>query len=450
MSYLPAPPAPPTRRALLRGALGLGAAATLSACGGTGPAPRTSGDVTLGLWTHDPGYEAFFEKGIPAADRAGDFRYHLKATRAGAPDIVTKLLAQAVAGRGTPDLVGFEIASFPRMLRGDIAERLLHDFTPDIEAVPGLKDDLLPARTAPFGKDGRVYAFDSDTPMVVYFHRQDLFEEYGLPADPATWEEFAEAGARVHRDHGASMCVVSTVGSDPAQVVQSFQMLLYQRGGAFFDADGRLVLDSPEAEEVLRFLCEGLRSGFVVEVSDYYGAGMQTALKRGRVIGLPMAIWYKNYGLVTNVPEQKGRWRVRALPRFAGGGGVTAALGGTGFGVVKDKANTRAATEFLFRTWLTHEGQVRRFTETGYLPTRRSVYQDPRLGAYEDEFCGGQRLFGLYRSLLPDVPPFHQSPDQSILYDVLGGNLLRAYHGDLSPRQALKQTAADFRDQAGR
>jgi multiple sugar transport system substrate-binding protein/arabinosaccharide transport system substrate-binding protein len=129
---------------------------------------------------------------------------------------------------------------------------------------------------------------------------------------------------------------------------------------------------------------------------------------------------------------------------------VTAALGGTGFGVVKDKANTRAATEFLFKTWLTHDGQVRRFTETGYLPTRRSVYEDPRLGAYEDEFCGGQRLFGLYRSLLPDVPPFHQSPDQSILYDVLGGNLLRAYHGDLSPRQALKQTAADFRDQAGR
>ncbi|CAL9291321.1 ABC transporter substrate-binding protein [Streptomyces sp. SudanB52_2052] len=446
----PPPPSPPTRRALLRGTLGLGTTAALAACGGDSTAPRTSGDVTLSLWTHDPGYEAFFAKGVPEADRATDFRYHLKVTRAGAPDIVTKLLAQAVAGRGTPDLVGFEIASFPRMLRGDIAERLLYDFTPDIEAVPGLKDDLLPARTAPFSKDGRVYAFDSDTPMVVYFYRHDLFEKYGLPEDVATWEEFAEAGARTHRDHGASMCVVSTVGSDPAQVVQSFQMLLYQRGGTFFDAAGNLLLDSPEAEEVLRFLCDGLRSGFVVEVSDYYGAGMQTALKRGRVIGLPMAIWYKNYGLVTNVPEQKGKWRVRALPRFGNGGGVTAALGGTGFGVVKDQANTRAAREFLFRTWLTHDGQVRRFTETGYLPTRRSVFDDPRLGAYTDDFCGGQRLFRLYRSLLPDVPPFHQSPDQSILYDVLGGNLLRAYKGDLSPRQALRRTVADFRDQAGR
>ncbi|WDF43452.1 ABC transporter substrate-binding protein [Streptomyces sp. T12] len=443
-------PPHPNRRALLRGALGLGTAAALTACAGGSATVRTSGEITLALWTHDPGYEAFFEKGIPQADRRTDFRYHLKVTRAGAPDIVTKLLAQAVAGRGTPDLVGFEIGSFPRMLRGDIAERLLYDLTDDIAAVPGLKADLLPARTAPFSKDGRVYALDSDTPMVVYFYRDDLFDRYNLPKQTVTWEEFADLGARVHQEHGASMCVVSTAGSDAGQVVQSFQMLLYQRGGAFFDADQNLVLDSPEAEDVLRFLCDGLRSGFVIDVSDYYGAAMQTALKQDRVIGLPMAIWYKNYGLVPNVPEQKGKWRVKALPRFARGGAATAAVGGTGFGVIKDKANTQATREFLFNTWLTHDGQVRRFTETGYLPTRRSVYDDPRLSAARDDFCGGQRLFPLYRELLPQVPPFHQSPDQSILYDVLAGNLLRAYHGDLSPRQALKQTAADFRDQAGR
>ncbi|WP_328350484.1 extracellular solute-binding protein [Streptomyces sp. NBC_00445] len=440
----------PSRRTVLRSALGLGAGAALAACGTGSTTARTSGDVTLALWTHDPGYEAFFTKGITDADRLTDFRYRLEVTRAGAADLVTKLLAQAVAGRGTPDLAGFEIGSFPRMLRGDIAPRLLHDLTADIAAVPDLQKDLLPARTAPYSMDGSVYALDSDTPMVVYYYRDDLFTEYGIPDSVPTWEEFAELGARVHQDHGASLCVVSTAGSDVGQLVQSFQMLLYQRGGAFFDADQQLALDSAEAEEVLRFLCEGLRSGFVVDISDYYGAAMQTALKQGKVIGLPMAIWYKNYGLLPNVPEQKGKWRVRALPRFAKGGGITAAAGGTGFGVLKDKANTRAATEFLLNTWLTHDGQVRRFQETGYLPTRRSVFEDPRLNALTDEFCGGQRLFRLYRSLLPDVPAFHQSPDQSILYDVLAGNLLRAYHGDLSPRQALKQTAEDFRDQAGR
>ncbi|MEV7735716.1 ABC transporter permease subunit [Streptomyces sp. NPDC088921] len=147
-------PASPTRRTLLRGALGLGTA--LTACGDVSTTARTSGDVTLSLWTHDPGYEDFFRKGIPEADRLTDFRYHLDVTRAGPADLVTKLLAQAVAGGGTPDAIGFEIGSFPRMLRGDIAPRLLHDLTPDIATVPGLKDDLLPARLAPYSKDGRL------------------------------------------------------------------------------------------------------------------------------------------------------------------------------------------------------------------------------------------------------------------------------------------------------
>ncbi|WP_246884686.1 hypothetical protein [Streptomyces sp. GESEQ-4] len=115
----------PSRRTVLRSALGLGAGAALAACGTGSTTARTSGDVTLALWTHDPGYEAFFTKGITDADRLTDFRYRLEVTRAGAPDLVTKLLAQAVAGRGTPDLAGFEIGSFPRMLRGDIAPRLL-------------------------------------------------------------------------------------------------------------------------------------------------------------------------------------------------------------------------------------------------------------------------------------------------------------------------------------
>ncbi|GAB2588065.1 hypothetical protein GCM10027168_21160 [Streptomyces capparidis] len=448
----PAPPAPSPfpRRALLRGTLGLGLFAglgTLTSCGDdTGPEP-TSGPVTLSMWTHDQGYQDFFTKGIADADRRTDFRYHLDVTRAGAHDVVTKLLAQAVAGRGTPDVVSFEIGSFPRMLRGDIAERLLHDFTDD---VADIRDDLLPSRTAPYSRDGRLYALDSDTPLVVYYYRDDLFAEYGIPTDTPTWEEFAEVGARAHDRHGVALTVVATGSGDIGQVTSSFQMLLLQRGGAFFDRDQQCVVDSPEAEEVLTFIRDGLRSGFVTDVTDMYGASMQAALKSGKVAGLHMATWYETFGLKPNVPEQSGRWRVRAMPRFSGGGHATATAGGTGFGVLTGKPHTRAGTAFLLNTWLTHEGQVRRYQELGYLPTRASVYEDPKLTATEDEFCGGQRLFDVYNGLLDDIPAVYLSPDQSILNDVLGGYLLRAYRGDLSPRDALRRAAEDFRDQAGR
>ncbi|WP_425825637.1 ABC transporter substrate-binding protein [Streptomyces fractus] len=439
----------PSRRALLRGALGLGATGALAACGRGATTPRTSGDVTLALWTHDQGYQDFFTRSIPTADRLTDFAYHLSTTRAGAPDLVTKLLAQAVAGRGVPDMVGFEANAFPRMLRGDISERLLRDLDEDVAKVPGLKEDLLPARTAPFSKDGKLYGLDSDTPLVVHYYRRDLFEKYGLPTGADTWEEFARIGERAHRKHGVALNAVVT-GPDVGQIVQSFQMLLNQRGGGLFDKDQRLTLDSDEAVEALEFICRGLRAGFIAGVSDYFGGPMQAALKQGKVIGVLMATWYKIYGLVPNVPEQKGRWGMAAPPRFSAGGHATAATGGTGFGVLRDRPNTLAATEFLRSTWLTHEAQVRRFRDLGYLPTRASVYKDKGLLRTTDAYLGGQRPFDVYTALLDDVPPVYVSPDQSILNDVLSGCLLSAYRGDLTPRAAIRKAAADFRDQAGR
>ena len=143
-----------------------------------------------------------------------------------------------------------------------------------------------------------------------------------------------------------------------------------------------------------------------------------------------MASWYKVYGLMANVPEQSGRWRIRPLPRFSRGGHTTSAVGGTGFGVLRGTANERAAAD--------------------YLPTRRSVFEDPALLRTEDAYLGGQRPFDVYTALLADVPPVHLSPDQSILHDVLSGHLLRAYRGTESPRAALRKASEDFRDPAGR
>ncbi|GAA2330301.1 ABC transporter substrate-binding protein [Streptomyces violaceusniger] len=435
---------------MLRWAAAAGAlatAGTATACaGGRAASVRTSGPVTLSLWTHDQGYQDFFARSVPRADRATRFSYRLRVTRAGAQDLVTKLLAQAVAGRGTPDLMGFEIGNFARMLRGDLSARLLRDWTEDVAP---LGDDLLAARRAPYTVDGRLYALDSDTPATVYYYRDDLLSKYGIPADLGTWEEVARAGARLYDKHRVSLGAVST-GSDLNQVVQLFAILLYQRGGALFDAHAHPTLDSPEAEETLRFICDGLRTGFLVDVADFYGPSMQTALKRGSVAGLWMASWYKTFGLQPNVPEQSGRWRIRALPRFSAGGGRTSVAGGTGFTAITGKANTEAGAGFLSATWLTEEAQIRRYRELGYLPTRRSVFRSPELLALEDTFCGGQRLFEVYAPLVDHVPAYYQSPDQSILMDVLSGYLIRAYRGDLSPREALRRATSDFRAQASR
>ncbi|MDT0342971.1 ABC transporter substrate-binding protein [Streptomyces litchfieldiae] len=439
-----------SRRQLLRMGGGLGAAGllggALSGCARTADAePLTSGSVDLAFWTHDQAYVDFFQV---AADNAmaagtGPFRWTLNDTRTGATDIVTKTIAQAIAGRGTPDVAGLEIGAFPRLLRGDLAAELLQPLN---DAVADVRDDLLPSRTAPFTKDDNLYALDSDSPLVVYYYRETEFDRVGLPTDLGTWDELAEAAAAVRRQHDVCLGAV-TVGSELGQVVQGFDMLLMQRGGRLFNEDGTIAIESPEAEETLAFLVRGVQEGYVATVSDYFGPSMQAALKSGQLIGQWMATWYKIYGLVPNVPEHEGEWRIRPLPAFPGGGGRTSFTGGTGFAALRGKENTLAGVELIKAAYLTPEEQVRRYLDLGYLPTLRSVFEDPQLLGIEDQYCGGQRMFEVYRDVIDEAPVFYLSADKPILDTVLSGYLLRAYNGDLSPREALARAAEDFRGQ---
>jgi ABC-type glycerol-3-phosphate transport system substrate-binding protein len=437
------------RRDLFRLAAAAGGAVALpgllSACG-SGPAapPIESGDVDLAFWTHDKGYIDFFTAAVPLADARTQFDYTLTITKIGATDLVTKMIAQAVTGTGTPDVVGLEVGSFARTLRGDIAAELLVDLTAATAPYAG---DLIRARMDPYSKDGRLYALDSDTPLTIYYYRQDEFDRLGVPHDIETWEELARVGAAVSAANDGVAFGALAVGSDLPQVVQGYQLLLMQRGGTIFNAHGELDIETPEAEEALRFAVDGLRSGFFTAVSDYYGPAMQTALKTNRVIGVNMPTWYLAYGLKPNVPEQAGLWRMRALPRFSGGGRRTAVGGGTGFAALRDKPNTDAAVQLVLTAYLDPAQQVERYRALGYLPTLRSVFDSPDLLAMREDYFGGQRPFEVFRDVVDDAPPQYQSQDQSIMTTVLSDYLLRAYRGDLRPAEALSAATADFRGQ---
>ncbi|GMA33364.1 ABC transporter substrate-binding protein [Litorihabitans aurantiacus] len=436
------------RDALRLGATAAGGAALaslLAACGGSPRPTATAGPVTLSFWTHDEGYVNFFTEALPLVAERTPFDPRLSITRSGASDLVTKLLAQAIAGTGTPDVAGLEIGQFTRLLRGDIAAELLVDLAP---AVADLGDDLMAARTAPFSKDGALYALDSDTPMTVYYYREDLFEQHGvpLPQEAGTWEEFMAAVAPISERTGTAFGALS-LSSDLPQVISSFHYLLLQRGGQLFTPDGELSITTPEAEEVLTLMTQGLTSGAFTTVSDYYGGSVQSALSSDSIAGICMPSWYASYGIKPNVPEQSGRWRVAELPRFSGGGGRTAVGGGTGFAALRAKPGTTAATDLVTTAYLSPEQQVLRYRELGYMPTLRSVYDLPEMYGLQDEFFGGQDVFEVFHEIVDDAPPVYQTADLAILNTVLSGRLIEAYRGVRAPAEALSLAAEDFRGQ---
>jgi arabinosaccharide transport system substrate-binding protein len=436
------------RRAFLRGAALTGGAvmlpSVLSACGGGGTSEQAvkSGKVSLAMWTHDPGYEKTFTQSAEMFTKSGetDYEYALKIFNSDGDSLITKMISNAQSGSSnTPDMIGIIISTFNRLMTGNIAPSLLHDWTDEFAE---LGDDLLPSRVAPYTMDGKPYAVESDNCTTVLYYREDLFDKFKVPLEAGSWEEMADAGAKLFSDQGASLGVACT--GDNTSASNQFLQFLAQRGGNFFDAEGNLAIESPESVEVLQFMVDGVKSGFLLDVPDPYGPAMNAALKSSKVISVTMPDWYNPYGLQTAVPEQKGRWRLTPMPPFSGGGTRASSLGGTGFGVMKDKANTQAAIDLIKYTYLTEEGQVQRFKIGGYLPTMKSAYQNEELVNYKDEYLGGQQIFQVYSELAPEVPPYYQNPGVSKLIEALGKQVVEAIKGRKSAEQAITDAAAAY------
>ncbi|WP_211228722.1 ABC transporter substrate-binding protein [Glycomyces tenuis] len=435
------------RRHLLRlmGAAGAGASGlgALAACSSPtqGP-PLESGHAALSLWTHDPGYATFFTDA--ASDEAlvggSNWTYSVEVTSLAPPDVIARLVSQAVAQRPLPDLAGLEIGQFPRMMGSDIAENLLHDLTPLTEP---FGDRLL--KTQPYTIDGKVYALESDNSVSVMYYRADLFEELGIPEDVETWEELLDIGAQVAADTGQAIGMVSD--GDNTAIVQGFTQMLLQRGGGLYDADGNLTLLSDEAVEVLELMAEGVSTGAFLSLADPYGSATAAALKGGGLTATVMPNWYKVYGLEANVPDQAGLWRARNIPRFAGGGSVSSTMGGTAFGVVKDQVLTDAALDFLERCYLTPEGQLARYHAGAYLPTLADLYETPEFQNITDPYLGDQRIFEVYSVAAEELPVYYQGAGLVVLRDTIGGPILRALKGEIGAEEALTEGVSAYERQ---
>lgn len=429
-----------SRRGFLAGIGALGAL-TLASCVGR-QQPVASGSVRLDVWTHDPSYVTTFQGA--AADAAlmtgSAFSTTIGAVAASGTDLVSRAIAQAVAGNPGPDLLGVIISEFPRVMKPQMAENLFVDLSDVVAATEG---EVL--RTAPYSQDGKVYALESDASISVLYYREDQFAALGVDPQMETWDELLEVGAAIFERTGQSIGMVAN--GDNTSIFNSYLQFLLQRGGSPFDEDGTLTIDTDESAEALELMQAGLASGAFMELGDPYGSAAAAAIQSGALIATVMPSWYRLYGLEANAPDQAGLWRMRTIPRFSGGGHIASNLGGTGFAVGLDSPRREAALDLLRRTYLTREGQMLRFRTGGYLPTLTALYDDPELTATEDEYLGGQRVFDVYGAAARDLPAFFQSPTMQQLSSAMGAPLLAVYRGQTDVPTAIAAATRGYLEQ---
>jgi ABC-type glycerol-3-phosphate transport system substrate-binding protein len=412
---------------------------------GIGTFAHAQEEVTLSAWTHDQLYIDYFNSRLEEWEALHPditFTYDFQVIDA-AWDRALEALA---AGEQLPDLLGIEQGGFPNYMKDGVIANYFVDLT---GTIGDTRDQYAEGRLAIYSYEGGVYALESQLAASVYYYQPSVYEELGVEV-PTTWEEMLQVGGDVAAPAGVALNVATNNGD-------WFQMMLIQRGGLAFDADGNFVFgdetNRPLAIEVADYLQRAVANGtFLVVLGDEHWAGVTipTAYREGRLAGHMMPDWWSSCCLQPNVEEMVGQWQVAPPPQWEGGGYKTTVWGGTGWAVSSQSPNAAIATEFISFMYLGKESQIRKFEEINNFPWMIEAMQDPRITDLTDPFYNDQPIGAVYAGLVDSVPVWYQSPFRSNWSTAVADNLPLLFDGSMTAEAfvdevvSLTQDAIDF------
>lgn len=398
----------------------------------------TKEEMTISMWTHDYLYVEFFtRRGAEWVTMHPDLKVNFDFVQIPYDQLWPKILTTLAAGSGAPDLIGIEINAFSRFMKGDIAEKTLIDLTPLIGEE---REKFL--RWEPYIYKGKIYGVESALCPVVFYYRQTIFDEVGIPTPIETWDEFVQAGQKL-KEKGYYIAAIESSGDVP----HHFLIPYYQQGGTVFDSEGNpMSEDDSRGIKVLRFLQDGVKNGILWPTASYYSAPHFAALKEGKVVGNYMPDWWSVYYQKPQVPEQAGEWRIQLLPAWEAGSRRSGTAGGTGFAITKYAKNPELVFDFLHYTYMTKENQIKRFQELQYFPTMIEAITDPNVTEFSDPYYGDQKIGKVFSEAALQVPVQWQSPYWSEAMQILYKEAVTpAVAGTKTPEQAFKDAASKIR-----
>ncbi len=209
-----------------------------------------------------------------------------------------------------------------------------------------LLDQYVEDSEIPFMLEGRYYGMPNTNGCSVMFVRTDIFENLGLEI-PQTWDDIYDVAQVLQRYNMTLGCAAS------------YQNLLYQNGGTYFDDDRnptKIVFDSEVSIDAL------------IQHTEFYTKyGFPQAFdftNRFRTGEMPIAITdYITYAsLKYTAPEIAGLWAMYPVPGTPKEDGTIdrTQMDQTGTGVImlRDCKDQDAAWEFI-KWWSTAETQTR-------------------------------------------------------------------------------------------
>ena len=291
------------------------------------------------------------------------------------------------------------------------AQGWLRDVTP---AINDRKSEFIASTLDTAQINGKYWAVPFNTNAgFLYYNTQKVKQP------PATWQQ---AYQDAKQDGG-----IGYQGSRYEGLTVNFLELLYSNGGSVLSDDGKkATIDSPQAEEVLSFMQEGLKNGAAPKANlTYMEEESRNAFQTGKVALLRN--WPYVYSLAK---EAHVKFGLEPLPKWEGGTAASV-LGGYNLGISSYSKNPGTALSFI--NFATGASAQKKFFIKSSLPAvLTQTYQDADVK--KSQPFAPELLKAVQQGKPRPVSPVYQQISSAIYK-----NVYSALSSGTSPKSALSK-----------
>lgn len=232
--------------------------------------------------------------------------------------------------------------------------------------------DLLPAPTATGKYQGKTYAVPFFTDAGLLYYRKDL-----VPNAPKTWDELVQDCAVAKKN--AMGCYAGQFQQYDGLTV-NVQEAIVDSGGSLVDAQGKAVVNTPQAKAGLQRLVTAFQDGVIPkEAITYAEEDGRKAFQQGRLLFLRN--WPYVYTLASKPGDGNvvtGKFGVVPLPGNGDGKPGSSFLGGWDLSVNANSQHKDGARQLA--AFLVGDAQQRLLLDKASVsPVRAALYDDPQL-----------------------------------------------------------------------
>jgi multiple sugar transport system substrate-binding protein len=245
-----------------------------------------------------------------------------------------------------------------------------------------MRSKIFPAAWDITTVDGKVYGMPWLLDEKYFYYNEDLLQQAGISAPPATWEELLDQ-AKILKEQGVVEYPIVWSWGQYEAAICDWVTLLYGNGGSLVDASGAPAFNDAKGVATLEWMLKTIDDGYTNPSSvSYVEEDVRNVFSQGKAAFATN--WLYMYDLV-NFQEAEsqvtGKIKMSLMPAFQDSGVQSSSINGSmGFSVAATSASPDAAWKYI--EFLTSE-PIQNEYSAHLLPIWQTSYEGENLTKLE-------------------------------------------------------------------